>query len=164
MAYPLKSFADIENLVKLFHRIIDDRIEKSIKGRQIRHNLHQRGGCARAVPVRPPPLDSTPTPSSSCTSPAAPTDYTFTPRPARCGEWGWLEGVPGQYRPPNLILTQSMHHKYTCSKRTNAYCAEFVFPLYSFLFCHLQFCELEGKKCFLHTIAKKLIQQIKDKG
>ena len=32
------------------------------------------------------------------------------------GEWGWLEGAPGQYRPPNLILTQSLHLKYTCSK------------------------------------------------
>ena len=30
---------------------------------------------------------------------------------------GWLEGAPGQYRPPNLILTQSMHLKYTCGKR-----------------------------------------------
>ena len=32
------------------------------------------------------------------------------------GEWGWLEGAPGQYWPPNLILTQSLHLKYTCGK------------------------------------------------
>ena len=33
------------------------------------------------------------------------------------GDWGWSEGAPGQYRPPNLILTQSLHLKYTCGKR-----------------------------------------------
>ena len=57
------------------HKIIDERIEKSIKGIRIGHNLHQRvsthrphmyptpgrawgmgvvGGCARAVPAQPP--------------------------------------------------------------------------------------------------------------
>ena len=40
--------------LELFHRIIDDRIEKSIKGRQIGHNLPYRGGCARAVLAWPP--------------------------------------------------------------------------------------------------------------
>ena len=39
------------------------------------------------------------------------------PGPGR-GERVWLEGGPGQYWPPNLILTQSLHLKYTCSKRS----------------------------------------------
>ena len=42
------------------HRIKDDRMENSIKGRQIGDNLRKRGGCARAVQGRPPP-HSTPT-------------------------------------------------------------------------------------------------------
>ena len=43
-----------------------------------------------------------------------------TPFPMKLGgreEWGRSEGAPGHYGPPNLILTQSLHHKYTCSKR-----------------------------------------------
>ena len=33
------------------------------------------------------------------------------------------------YRGRNAILTQSLHLKYTCGKRTNADCSLFVFPL-----------------------------------
>ena len=47
------------------HRIIDDRIEKSIKGRRIRHNLPWRV-------LRPP----------------------HSPCPAGRGEYGWSEGAP----------------------------------------------------------------------
>ena len=43
----------------------------------------------------------------------ATTDHICTPRLAGRGEWGWSEGSPGQY----LILTQSLHFKYTCVKR-----------------------------------------------
>ena len=46
----------------------------------------------------PPPLESTPTPSSCFTGLAAPTDHTFAPRPAGRREWGWSEGAPQQYR------------------------------------------------------------------
>ena len=35
------------------HRIINDRMENSIKGRGILYNQHQHGGCARAVPAPP---------------------------------------------------------------------------------------------------------------
>ena len=63
------------------HRIIDDRIEKSIKGRWIGHNL-----CKHVC-------------SGSCTGPAAPTDHICTPCRASLGEWGWSEGAPGQYLP-----------------------------------------------------------------
>ena len=75
----------------------------------------------------PLPLDSTPTQSGCCTDLAAPTDHIGTPRPAGCGEWGWSEGAPGQYQSgplpldstptQYLILTQSLHPKYTCGKR-----------------------------------------------
>ena len=37
------------------HRIINDRMENSMKGRGIRYNLRRCGGCARAVPARLPP-------------------------------------------------------------------------------------------------------------
>ena len=38
--------------------------------------------------------------------------------PSPTTRMGWSEGAPGQYRPPNLVLTQSLHLKYTCGKRT----------------------------------------------
>ena len=48
------------------HRIIDYRIEKSMKGRQLQHNLPG---------LAPLHLDSTPTQSGCWTGPAAPTDH-----------------------------------------------------------------------------------------
>ena len=54
----------------LNYRIIDDRIEKSIKGRQIRHNL-----CWSVC-------------SGCCTGPAAPTDHICTPHLAGREEGG----------------------------------------------------------------------------
>ena len=119
--------------VHYHHRIIDDRIEKITKGRQISTICVNQGSTSPA----PPPFDSTPTPSSCCTGPAAPTDHTFTPRPAGVGNGGGRRVRQGKKKNPNLILMQSLHLKYTCGKCANADCAEFVFPLYSFLFCHL---------------------------
>ena len=60
-----------------------------------------------------------------------------SPHPPGRGEWGWLQSGPGQYQPPNLIRTQSLHLKNTCGKRAQC---PIRLPLDSFLFCHLQFC------------------------
>ena len=54
--------------------------------------------------------------------------------PTGGGEWGWSEGAPGQYRPPNLILTQSLHLKHTCGKRTVSNLLPFIlFTILSFI-------------------------------
>ena len=68
---------------------------------------------------------------------ATPTDHICTPRPDGRGEWGVVRGCARAVPAPHLILRQSLHLKYICGKRANADCAEFVFPIYSFLFCHL---------------------------
>ena len=55
--------------------------------------------------------------------PGAPSDHTQSPRPAGVGYICGLWVLPDQYN--------------SQSKHTNADCAQFIFPLYSFIFCHL---------------------------
>ena len=51
-------FEENKKVLLAIHRIIDDRMENSVKWRRIGYNLSQRWGCARAVPAPPPSLHS----------------------------------------------------------------------------------------------------------